>query len=249
MMASKALQGKAAIVTGASRGIGRACAEALARAGCAVTLTGRDEAVGKAAANDIRAEGGEAHFIQQDVADAAAWPDVLAQAERLMGGVDTYVANAGISSPKNAVDMSLQEYRTLMDINLSGVFYGLKHCVAAMRRRGRGGSAILMSSIMGKIAAAGYTHYCAAKYGVLLMAKAAALELGPEKIRVNSIHPGLISTDMTAVFPKEAMAPLIPMGRFGEPHEIGDAVVFLASDRSHFMTGAEIVVDGAMSIR
>lgn len=243
------LQGRAALVTGASRGIGRACAEALARAGCAVALTARDAAAGEAAAAAIRDAGGAAIFLQQDVADAAAWPGVVAEAERRLGGLDTFVANAGVSFPKNATDMTLDAFRSLCAVNLGGVFFGLQAMVEAMRRKGRGGSAILMSSIMGKIAAPGYTHYCAAKEGVRLMAKAAALELGPENIRVNSVHPGLISTDMTAIFPKDALAPMIPLGRFGEPQEIADAVVFLASDRSKFMTGAELVVDGAMSVR
>ena len=243
------LEGRAALVTGASRGIGRAACEALARAGCAVVLTARDEATGEAAAATIRDGGGKALFLRQDAADPKSWSDIVSRTESFAGGLDVFVANAGISFAKSSVEMSLQEFRDLCAVNLGGVFFGLQHAVAAIRRRGRGGSVILMSSIMGKVAAPGYTHYNAAKAGVRLMAKAAALELGPEKIRVNSIHPGLISTDMTAGFPRAAMDSLIPLQRFGEPGEVADAVVFLASDRSRFVTGTEITIDGGMSVR
>lgn len=244
-VSSGELEGRVALVTGATRGIGKAAAIALAQAGAHVVLTGRTRKDGDAAVAEIKGAGGSAAFVELDVTDRAATQRLFESLDRL----DIFVANAGISVDKTAALMSLAEFRQIMAVNLEAVFVGLQHAVTAMRKGGRGGSAILMSSIMGKIAAPGYMHYCAAKVGLTLMAKSAALELGAEGIRVNSVHPGLVRTDMTAAFPENMMAQLIPMGRFGNPEEIATGVVFLASDRSKFMTGAEMVIDGAMSIR
>ncbi|MBI1186024.1 MAG: glucose 1-dehydrogenase [Alphaproteobacteria bacterium] len=242
------LADRVALVTGASRGIGRAAAEALAAAGASVVLTARS-ADGEEAAAGIRARGGQAHFIRQDVTDVASSARVADEALQRFGRLDVFVANAGVSFSKPTAEMSLAEFRSLLDVNLKAVFFGLQAAVRAMRAGARGGSAILMSSIMGKIGAPGYAHYTAAKGGVRLMAKAAALELGPEKIRVNSIHPGFVRTEMTAAFPEPYMKSLVPMGRIGEADEIARAVVFLASDRSRFMTGAELVLDGGLITR
>ncbi len=243
------LAGRAAIVTGASRGIGRAAAEALAKAGARVVLTARTAKDGEDAAAAIRKGGGVAHFIQQDVADPSAWRRVFAEAREKIGPLSIFVANAGISFPKPALEMSIEECRQMLNVNLAGVFFGLQEAVSAIREKGGGGSIILLSSVVGKIGAPAYTHYAAAKGGVRLMAKAAALELGAEQIRVNSVHPGFVRTDMTSIFPEAAMAPLVPLGRFGEPREIADPIVYLASDRSKFLTGAEIVLDGGLTVR
>jgi 3alpha(or 20beta)-hydroxysteroid dehydrogenase len=165
-------------------------------------------------------------------------------AEDLYGRVDILVANAGIDNPHPIVELTLADFRELCRIGLKGSFLGLKHCVAAMRRHGEGGSIVLMGSIVGMVGVPAHGHYAAAKDGMRLMAKAAALELGPEKILVNSLHPGMIRTAMTASFNEAALAPMIPLGRFGEPEEIAAAALFLASDRALFMTGAELVADG-----
>jgi NAD(P)-dependent dehydrogenase (short-subunit alcohol dehydrogenase family) len=243
------LAGRAAVVTGGTRGIGRAIAETLAGAGAAVLLTGRDAAVAEETARALSTGGRRVEGMAADQGADADWAKVVARAERVFGRLDIVVLNAGVSWAQPTSQMSLDDFRKLNRVNLKGAFLGLKHAVEAMRRGGRGGSVVIVSSIVGaKIGVADHIHYAAAKAGVRMMGKAAALELGPEHIRVNSIHPGMTRTDMTAAFPPE-LAGMIPLRRYAEPSEIGDAALFLASDRSRFMTGAEIVVDGGWTAR
>jgi NAD(P)-dependent dehydrogenase (short-subunit alcohol dehydrogenase family) len=180
-------------------------------------------------------------------ADHGSEPDWIVVVDRTLskfGRVDICVPNAGVHSAIPTVDMPLEEFRRINRINLKGPFLGLKHGVAAMRKHGEGGSVILISSVAGKVGLPAHVHYCSSKGGVRLMAKAAALELGPENIRVNSIHPGAIKTRMTAFADEEATAKGIPLGRMGEPMDIAQAALFLASPRGRFITGAELVVDG-----
>ena len=238
------LSGRTAIVTGATRGIGRGVALRLAAAGAYVVGTGRDGQAGRSLAGEIKSQGGDGEFFKQDVTDAADWQRLAEHVWTTRGRLDVMVANAGVTSNKPAVEMSLEEFRALNNVNLKGVFSALRMATEIMRRTGDGGSIVLVGSIVGKVGVAGYTHYSAAKDGVRLMAKAAALELGPENIRVNSLHPGMVRTDMTAGFPEEQMGAVIPLGRFGDPAEMAEAVAFLASPRSAYMTGAELVADG-----
>jgi 3alpha(or 20beta)-hydroxysteroid dehydrogenase len=237
------LSGKAAIVTGASRGIGAAIAATLASAGANVVLTGRHEAAGQAVCARIESAGGTATFVVADQGSDADWTKVIAHTEQRFGGVDILVVNAGVSGMVPTVDMTLDTFGALNGINLKGAFLGLKHATAAMRRHGRGGAIAMVASIVGKIGVPDHLHYGASKAGMRMMAKAAALELGPEGIRVNTIHPGMTRTDMIAAFPPE-IANMIPLGRFGEPEEVAKAALFLVSPRAAFMTGAEIVIDG-----
>ncbi len=240
------LDGKVAVISGAGRGIGRAAAELLAQAGAAVTLMARTAAEGEEAAGAIRAAGGKALFVPADVAIEADWSRAMAETDKAFGRVDILVANAGISFPRGAMEMTLAEFKQMTDVNLKGTFFGVKHAAIEMRKHGQGGSMILVSSIVSKLGPPGYTHYAAAKGGVTLLAKSCALEFGAEKIRVNSLHPGLIRTAMTDIFPEQALAPMIPLKRFGLPEEMGKTILFMASDRSKFMTGAEIVADGGL---
>jgi 3alpha(or 20beta)-hydroxysteroid dehydrogenase len=237
------LSGKVAIVTGASRGIGAAIAAKLAEAGASVVLTARTEASGRATTADIEGNGGKALFIAADQGNDADWAAVVDRAEQHFGGVDILVLNAGVSAMLSTADMTLAAFRDLNRINLKGAFLGLKHVAACMRRQGRGGAIAMVGSIVGKIGVQNHLHYGASKAGVRMLAKAAALELGPDGIRVNTIHPGMTRTDMTAAFPPQ-IADMIPLRRFGEPEEVARAALFLVSPRAAFMTGAEIVIDG-----
>lgn len=249
MSARGELAGRAAVVTGGTRGIGRAVAEALAKAGAVVLLTGRDAAVAEQAARELSVGGRRVEGMAADQGADADWAKVAARAEEAFGRLDIVVLNAGVSWAQPTAEMSLEDFRTLNRTNLKGAFLGLKHAVAAMRRGGRGGSVVIVSSIVGaKVGVQDHLHYAAAKAGVRLMGKAAALELGPEQIRVNTIHPGMTRTDMTAKFPPGLEA-MIPLRRYAQPSEIADAALFLAGDRSRFMTGAEIVIDGGWTAR
>jgi 3(or 17)beta-hydroxysteroid dehydrogenase len=237
------LHGRVAIVTGASRGIGLAVSRALANAGACVVMTGRSRQSGEEAVRTLGTNA-KAAFVAADHGSDRDWQRVVDETLHRFGRVDILVANAGITHGAPTAAMTLEEFRELNRVNLKGCFLGLKHTVSALRRHGEGGSIVLMSSIVGLVGIPGLIHYSAAKGGLRLMAKSAALELGPEKIRVNSLHPGMIRTDMTAPFPEAQYAARIPLAKFGEPKDVANAALFLASDRGKFITGTEIVIDG-----
>lgn len=245
---SGSLAGRVAIVTGASRGMGLAIARALAEEGAAVLMSGRDAATGEAAADAVRRDGGDARFVVADQGSAEDWSRLVNEAEADHGRLDILVLNAGVSELAPTVDLPLEDFRRVCRTNLKGPFLGLKAGVAAIRRGGRGGSVVVVGSIAAKIGVPDHIHYTASKSGVAMLVKAAALELGPEKIRVNAIHPGFVRTDMTERFPDEVRR-AAPLGRPGEPAEIAEAALYLAGDRSAFMTGAEIVLDGGWTAR
>jgi len=245
------VQGKVAIVTGAASGLGAASARRLAQEGACVMLTDRSVATGEAAAEAILAIGGRAAFMAHDVTSEEDWAAVVAGTLKAFGRIDVLVNNAGVGGGAALMEMSLADWRALLAINLDGVFLGMRTVGAAMVQAG--GSIINLSSILGKVGQAGAGAYCASKGGVLMLTKAAALEWAPLKIRVNSVHPGYIDTPMVSTALHNAengneMRDLIisrhAMGRLGLPREIADGVVFLASDESSFMTGAELVIDG-----
>jgi NAD(P)-dependent dehydrogenase (short-subunit alcohol dehydrogenase family) len=245
------VQGKVAIVTGAASGLGAAAARRLAEEGASVMLTDRSVTAGEGVAEAILAIGGKAAFMAHDVTAETDWQAVVTGALKAFGRIDVLVNNAGVGGGAALMEMSLADWRALMAINLDGVFLGLRHVGAAMA--GSGGSIINLSSILGKVGQAGAAAYSASKGGVLMLTKSAALEWAPLNIRVNSIHPGYIDTPMVAGALHNAengneLRDLIisrhPMGRLGVAREIADGVVFLASDESSFMTGAELVIDG-----
>jgi NAD(P)-dependent dehydrogenase (short-subunit alcohol dehydrogenase family) len=187
------------------------------------------------------------------VTSEADWENVVAATLERFGRIGILVNNAGVAgSGLDLLTHSFDDWRRILSINLDGVYLGLRHCGPVMAAKG-GGSVINLSSILGKVGLPGAAAYCASKGGVVMLTKAAALEWAPLGIRVNSVHPGFIDTPMvsnalhTAENGNELRDRLIaahPMARFGVPREIADAVVFLASDESSFMTGAELVVDG-----
>jgi len=242
---------KVAIVTGAASGLGAASARRLAEEGASVMLTDRSVAAGEAVAEAIVTIGGKAAFMAHDVTSEEDWAAVVAGTLKGFGRIDVLVNNAGVGGGAPLMEMALADWRALLAINLDGVFLGMRAAGAAMAQAG--GSIINLSSILGKVGQAGAGAYCASKGGVLMLTKAAALEWAPLKIRVNSIHPGYIDTPMVSQALHNAengneMRDLIisrhAMGRLGLPREIADGVVFLASDESSFMTGAELVIDG-----
>jgi NAD(P)-dependent dehydrogenase (short-subunit alcohol dehydrogenase family) len=252
------VQGKAALVTGAASGIGAACARALAQGGAAVMLTDVDDARGEALAAELRHSGATAHYLHQDVTDEARWVEVVAACEARLGKLDVLVSNAGIGIIVPLVEMPLAEWRRQMAVNVDGVFLSVKHGAAAMRRAG-GGSMVLMSSVAGLRGSAGLAGYSASKGAVRLLAKSAALELAADRIRVNSVHPGIIATPIWEKLPANALsgrnAPIdpkdmaagVPLGFPATAADVANGVVFLASDASHYMTGSELVIDGGMT--
>jgi NAD(P)-dependent dehydrogenase (short-subunit alcohol dehydrogenase family) len=256
------VEGKVAFITGGASGIGAACARLLASEGARVVITDLDDAAGKTLAADIVAQGGIASFVRQDVTDEAAWPEIIAGIERMHGRLDIAVANAGIAVFGSALTMSLAEFRRQNAVNIDGVFLTVKHAVPAMRRCGGAGSVILMSSVAGLRGAANLAGYSASKGAVRLFAKSMAMECAAagDGIRVNSVHPGIIVTPiwskaatpagggMAGTLDPFAMAKLgVPLGVPAQAEEIANGVLFLASDASRHMTGAEFVIDGGMT--
>lgn len=254
------VQGKVAIVTGGASGIGAAAAETLAREGATVVVTDIDATKGQEVVARIHAAGGKAEFLVQDVTDEARWQEVVAETEKRHGKLDVLFSNAGIGILCSVLEMSLADWRRQNAINLDGVFLSVKYCVPAMRRAG-GGSIIITSSLAGLRGSAGLAGYCATKGGVRLFAKAVAMECAAmnDGVRVNTIHPGLIDTPIWTKIPTggvatggnagldpHAMATGVPMRRAGAPQDIANAVLFLASDASSYMTASEIVVDGGI---
>jgi len=248
------VQGKVAIVTGGASGIGEACAELLAREGASVVVTDIDDIRGGAVADRITAAGGKAQFRHQDVSEERAWPAIIAAAERQFGGLHIMVANAGIGVLGLVADMSLADWRRQMAVNLDGVFLSVKHAIPAMRRAG-GGSIVIISSVAGLRGSAGFGAYCASKGGVRLFAKAAAMECAAarDNIRVNTVHPGVIDTPIwtrmpgTNANPHDIAKLAVPLGVAGTAEDIANGVLYLASDASRHMTGAELVIDGGMT--
>ncbi len=236
------LEGKLALVTGASRGIGRAIAEELARAGATVVIgyrSGADEAAEVAAAIGGRA-------IRADVADAADAARLIAEA----GDLDILVNNAGLTRDGLLLRMSDDDWQTVIDTNLSGTFYTCRAVARGMLKR-RGGSIINISSIVGIHGNLGQANYSASKAGIIGFTKSLAREVGGRGVRANVIAPGYVQTRLTEAIPEElqqGMLAATPLGRFGLPEDITGAVRFLASDESSFVTGAVLVVDGGLGM-
>ena len=241
--------GKVVVITGAASGLGAESARRLAAEGARLILTDLNAEAGEALAAEL---GEQAHFMRHDVTDEAAWAAVAAETVSRFGGLHGLVNSAGVAGGMPLLEMSYDDWRRVLSINLDGTFLGMRACAPAMVQGG-GGSIVNLSSILGKVGQPGAANYCASKGGVLMLTKAAALEWAPAAIRVNSVHPGYIETPMVtgALQASEngnEMRDLIisrhPLGRLGRPREIADAVVFLISEESSFMTGAELVVDG-----
>lgn len=250
---------KVAIVTGARRGIGKATAVLLAREGARVIITDRKEEGAQDVVDEITKAGGEAVFVLQDVAKEEDWQRVVGEASKRYGRLDILVNNAGVGAGKNIEELSLEDWRWVMSVNLDGVFLGTKYAIEAMKPGG-GGSIVNISSIEGIVGDRRLTAYDASKGGVRLLTKSAALHCARAgyKIRVNSVCPGFLDTKMVTGFlgaqkdPETArreLEQLHPLGHLGEPLDAAYAVLYLASDESKFATGTELVVDGGYTAR
>jgi len=246
------VKGKSAIVTGAAGGLGRAIATLLASEGAAIAATDVNEPGGREVVAAIKAAGGRAIFIKHDVSSESDWRRVIDKTVAEFGRLDILVNNAGIMIMRDIENMTLEEWRRLMSINLDGVFLGTKHAAPAMKKSG-GGSIINMSSAAGIVGTAHSTAaYSASKGAVRLFTKSSALEFSKAghgyNIRVNSVHPGVIETPMTDAMKRESlgdsMGAIMPIGFIGQPVDVAYGVLYLASDESRLVTGAELVIDG-----
>jgi 3alpha(or 20beta)-hydroxysteroid dehydrogenase len=232
------VSGKVAIVTGAASGLGAAQARALAAEGAQVVVADVQAQAGRELAAEL---GDAAAFIPLDVTEPAQWQALMTQAHELFGPVDVLVNNAGIVRRAPIDRHSLDDFRAVIEVNLIGTFNGIQAVIPDMKARGHG-SIINMSSIAGIKAAPWVPGYVASKWGIRGLTKSAALDLGGFGIRVNSVHPGMHRTPMTAASPHDN--DVVALHRTGEPGELAHLIVFLASDESAFITGSEFVHDG-----
>jgi len=244
------LQGKVAIITGSSRGIGQGIALRFAKEGAKVVVNGRSEEAMQETLDMIKKAGGTAIGIAADVSDQAQVKRLVAETIKKFGRLDVMVNNAGIVDTAPLTEMSAETWNKMIAVDLTGVFYGIQEAAKAMKK---GGAIINTSSIAALMGFNGLAHYCAAKGGVLSLTQEAALELAAKKIRVNAIAPGIIETDMTKSIKDDpaqlqGMMARIPLKRLGQPADIAGAALFLASEDSGYVTGQLLVVDGGWMI-
>lgn len=244
------LDGKIALVTGGSRGIGRAIALRLAEEGAKVAI---NYAGNQTAAEEVKAiieqHGGTAMIVQTDVSDSTAAAEMVARVhEELLGGLDILVNNAGITRDTLLVRMKDEDFDAVINTNLKGIYACTKAAAKFMTKQ-RSGRIVNLSSVVGEIGNIGQTNYAAAKAGVIGFSKAAAKEFAARHVTVNVVAPGFIDTDMTAVLKdsiREKLIEGIPLGALGKPEHVADAVLFLVSDAASYITGQVLNVDGGM---
>ena len=243
-------QGKVAIVTGGTSGIGKDTAVLFAKAGAKVVVAGRRDAEGKETVDLIRAAGGDGLFVKTDVARTADVQALVKQTVEKYGRVDIAFNNAGVEGVASPiVEQPEEEWDRTININLKGVWLCLKYEIQQMLKQGSGGAIVNMASVAGLVGAAGLATYCASKHGVLGLTKSAALETASKGIRVNAVCPAVIETAMAERLfgspeVEKHMLGLHPIGRFGKPMEIAEAVLWMCSDSASFMTGQSLVLDG-----
>lgn len=245
------VDGKVALITGGSRGIGRAVAIKLAGAGAKVVINyAGNLAAAQEVEQTIKAAGGEAVIIQGDVADAGSVERMINQMIDTYGRIDILVNNAGITRDGLLIRMKEEDWDAVINTNLTGVFHCTK-AVARLMTKQRSGKIINISSVVGVTGNIGQANYAAAKAGVIGFTKAMAKELASRGITVNAVAPGFIATDMTAVLPEQIKTELItriPLGKLGSPEDISAAVLFLASEAANYITGQTLNVNGGMAM-
>jgi NAD(P)-dependent dehydrogenase (short-subunit alcohol dehydrogenase family) len=242
------LRGRVAVVTGASRGIGRATALELADAGAKLALVGRNQEKLAETLSMVRAAGAEGETYSCDVREEAQIQQLAEKVKARFGAVHILVNNAGTAIRKNIIEFSFEEWRALTDTNITGVFLMCKYFVPLMKGRGYG-RIINLTSIMAHVSSEGRGVYSATKHAVLGLTRALALELVSEKINVVAISPGFIATDLTAPLRADpaknaALLAQTPLGRWGQPEEIAAMALYICSDAAAFMTGSDVLVDG-----
>nr|WP_314688287.1 SDR family oxidoreductase [uncultured Pantoea sp.] len=254
------LQGQVALVTGASSGLGHACAEALAAAGAAVVINYNSQREpADALAKTIQARGGRAIAVEGDVSDEKAVDALFAKALNAFGRLDILVANSGLQRDAPVGEMTLEEWNKVIQVNLTGQFLCARAALRQFRNQATrpdisraAGKIIHMSSVHQLIPWAGHVNYAASKGGVDLLMRSLAQEVGEERIRINSVAPGAIRTpineEATEGDAEKKLLELIPYGRVGDPEDVGNAVVWLASDLSDYVHGTTLFIDGGMSL-
>ncbi|ETT81444.1 glucose 1-dehydrogenase [Viridibacillus sp. FSL R5-0477] len=240
------LSGKVAIITGAASGMGAKECELFAKEGASVVATDIQEELLNEVVEAINAAGGQAIAFKHDVTSEIQWKEVVALTVEKFGKVDILVNNAGVSCTSVIADIEMSEWNRVMDINLNSCVLGMKYAVPEMQKNGNG-SVVNISSIGGLVGMAGTSPYTASKGALRVLSKAAAIEYGKDRVRVNSVHPGIIVTPMTEPY----MEPAMPyyeahtqLPYMGNPEDVAYGVLFLASDEARFVTGSELVIDG-----
>jgi 3-oxoacyl-[acyl-carrier protein] reductase len=244
------LEGKVALVTGASRGIGRSIAVSLAREGAAIVInyTANENAAHETLAA-VEAAGSRGVVVQGDVAVAGDCEKLVKSALDNFGKIDILVNNAGITRDNIVARMKIEEWQDVLNTNLTGAYNCVKAVMRPMLKQKSGGRIINLSSVIGVVGGAGQANYAAAKAGLIGLTKSLARELAGRQITVNAVAPGYINTEMTAVLSEDVKAGIvgqIPLGRTGSPQDVAETVVFLASERAGYITGQVIAVDGGL---
>ena len=242
------LEGKVALISGGARGQGACEGRLFAQEGAKVVLTDILDEEGEAVAAEIRQQGGDAIYVRLDVTQEQQWQDVIQATVDRYGKLDILVNNAGIFPMVRVEDTSVELWEQVMDINVTGVFLGTKHAIPAMRAAG-GGSIINISSVAGLVGGSRAAAYSASKGAVRILTKGTAVQCAADGIRANSVHPGIIVTQMTEELlsdesTREQRLTSTPIGRFGTVDDVAYGVLFLASDESSYVTGSELVIDG-----
>ena len=247
------LEGKCCLISGGAKGLGAAQARLFAREGARVAVGDILDADGGRLVEELRASGAASVFLRLDVTSEADWEGAVGAVMCELGTLDVLVNNAGIYNRALVEDTTLEEWERVMSVNSTGVFLGTKHAVPAMRRSG-GGSIVNMSSVAGLVGSRTQTVYNASKGAVRLLTKSTAVQYAADGIRANSVHPGVIETDMMKEVVRNederaTRMSLTPIGRFGTAEDVAHGVLFLASDEASYVTGAELVIDGGLTVQ